>query len=142
MANFEKACILAENLNNIFSDNVFLVGPATGVACNSGHTVIGDHDLGMFVDQIPSSGDAVQSINDSALKSLVFREVFESRNINNRKVRAQTIRDNVDKMLPEHSIIVLVMDLNSENYRILGPTKGEAVFTEAEFRYKIVIALA
>lgn len=140
MANFDKACILAENLNKIFPDNVFVAGPSTGFAAHS-NLVIEDPELGMFVDRVPTSADNIQAIGDSSLKSLIFREVFESRNIINRKHRATQIRDRLGKMLPEHYVIVCVLELNSQNYRIVGPTKGTAVFAEPEFKHKIVVAL-
>ena len=49
-------------------------------------------------------------IGDSSLKSLVHQTVYESRGINNREERANSIHKGMKAMLPNYTIVAMVID--------------------------------
>ena len=85
---------------------------------------------------------SAKAIDDSALKSLLHRVVFESKSIINNIERATNLLDQINKMLPDYNKTVFVTDANS-NHRpeVYGSHKGLAYFWEPEFGTHVTVVL-
>ena len=81
-------------------------------------------------------------INNSALKSLLHRVVFESKWMSKRLDRAKHISDQIDIMLPAYCSTVFITNVSSNDRpQVFGPHKGLAYFWEPEFGNHVTIIL-
>ena len=95
---------------------------------------------GAKVSRLPLS--SAEAIDDSALKSLLHRVVFESKSMSDSLDREMNIFDQINKMLPGHCCSVYVTDVSSNDRPVVyGPHKGLAYFWEPEFGAHVTIVL-
>ena len=85
---------------------------------------------------------STNAIDNSALKSLLHRVVFESKSMSKSVDRARHISDQIHKMLPGYKYTVFVTYVSSNKRpQVYGPHKGLAYSWEPEFGKHVTIVL-
>ena len=83
-----------------------------------------------------------QAINDSGLKSLLHRLVFESKSMGESPERTTFLCNQIEQLLPNYYNSVFVSPLYSNDIPLVfGPHKGLAYFWEPEFGAHVTVLL-
>lgn len=140
---------VAQEFSQRFPTRTYLALPreAGSVFC-SGRDLCWDMESETYVKRLNVSGGGdgeatpAAVVSDSALKSLVHRQVFETRHMS-MEVRRDALVGALKEMLPDHCRHVHVWaKASADRPHVFGPPhKGEAVFLDPEFGDHVYILL-
>lgn len=140
---FSLAKELAESVQRLAPQCAFVAFPEKGsyVYPSPGkENICWNEESKTFVVKMPPSYGPY--VGDMQLGTLAFQAVFETREEPNEVKRSRALSDRLSAMLPQHAILVAVIDKEvSESPFVTGPTKALAFYTDPYLGSHIFILL-